>query len=225
MKKLHNDKNLFLKADFNDEEKLQLINIFYECYFNTNQDTDVFSEEFFYLVGNIKDGYIPIKLEHLVDFIPCILEKMPHLAKYFIILNSTLSYDVWVTDYSEDCYWVCYDTCRGTFGTEIIETEDMPIEFTIKEKPLAKNVFSERMYNLLNRAWDEYPEIWSLEEKDAKENEPEVLIEEIDKLEKTFPGISECISFSWDCPDDCIMNIFAATFTKFEFINGEKYDK
>jgi hypothetical protein len=49
-------------------EKIELIQKLYTSYFNTNLDTSSFSEEFYYVVGEIMSDKIPIKLEFLTDF-------------------------------------------------------------------------------------------------------------------------------------------------------------
>lgn len=49
-------------------EQADLIRAFYECYYNTDQDTVTFSSEFFYVVGYITSGLVPVKLRYLTDF-------------------------------------------------------------------------------------------------------------------------------------------------------------
>lgn len=51
-----------------DERKLDWIKRLYEGYYNTNQDVEVFSKEFFYAVGEILSGkqLKELKLESLI---------------------------------------------------------------------------------------------------------------------------------------------------------------
>lgn len=47
-------------------EMLRLIEEIRQGYYNTNQDTDLFAPEFFYIVGEIMNGNAPIELEFLL---------------------------------------------------------------------------------------------------------------------------------------------------------------
>lgn len=76
-------KNEVIYADLNSEEKEILIQLFYEMYFNTEQDVKEFGSEFFFLVGTILSGSIPLKLEYLVGFEEAILLELPRLEPYF----------------------------------------------------------------------------------------------------------------------------------------------
>lgn len=52
-----------------DSTKAQMIKFFYDKYFSTNQDAEEFSEEFYFVVGEISIGMVPIKLEYLTGFL------------------------------------------------------------------------------------------------------------------------------------------------------------
>ena len=56
------------KLDATSEQKLELIDGMYYIYYNTNQDSSVFAEEFFYLVGAIMDGTFPVDLEFISGY-------------------------------------------------------------------------------------------------------------------------------------------------------------
>lgn len=43
----------------------KLINLFYESYYNTDIDTDVFGKEFYYVIGFLTSGIVPLELEFL----------------------------------------------------------------------------------------------------------------------------------------------------------------
>ena len=60
----------FVKLNFalSAEDKLNLIMSFHENYYNTNQNVEVFAEEFFTVVEKISNGYVPVKLDYLTDF-------------------------------------------------------------------------------------------------------------------------------------------------------------
>ena len=52
-----------------DSTKAQMIKFFYDKYHDTDQDAATFSEEFYFVVGEISMGMIPIKLEFLTNFL------------------------------------------------------------------------------------------------------------------------------------------------------------
>lgn len=43
----------------------KLIVLFYESYYDTAIDTSTFSKEFYYVIGNLTNGIIPLELEFL----------------------------------------------------------------------------------------------------------------------------------------------------------------
>ena len=49
---------------------LEMMSHLYSCYYDTNQDTEVFAKEFYYLFGTIlhDKSEFPISLEFLVDY-------------------------------------------------------------------------------------------------------------------------------------------------------------
>lgn len=75
--------NEVIYADLNSEEKEILIQLFYEMYFNTEQDVKEFGSEFFFLVGTILSGSIPLKLEYLTDFEEAVILEIPRLEPLF----------------------------------------------------------------------------------------------------------------------------------------------
>lgn len=70
-------------AELTSEEKEILIDAFHGMYFNTGQDSEEFASEFFFLVGAILSGAIPLTLEKLSDFENAVLEEIPRLEKYY----------------------------------------------------------------------------------------------------------------------------------------------
>lgn len=70
-------------VDLTAEEKEILIQLFYDLYFNTGQDVEEFSGEFFFLVGAILGGSVPIQLEFLIEFEEPLIEAIPRLEKIF----------------------------------------------------------------------------------------------------------------------------------------------
>lgn len=70
-------KMVLLQVDINRQEQLLLIGHFYEWYFDTNQNTNVFAKEYYEVVGYILKGYIPVKLEYLDDYIDLLIETVP----------------------------------------------------------------------------------------------------------------------------------------------------
>lgn len=66
-----------------DEEKASLIEVFYNCYYDTNQDTKVFATEFYEVVGTILSGFTPTKLNHLAEFEEYVVEAIPRLKEIY----------------------------------------------------------------------------------------------------------------------------------------------
>ena len=84
------DDMVFLQAELSSKDKIAVINYFNECYYDTDQDTDVFAKEFFYVVDSAINGQIRLNPEYLTDFIPglCDLlegypEEQKELEDYF----------------------------------------------------------------------------------------------------------------------------------------------
>lgn len=75
--------NRTVYANLTSEEKEILIQLFYDFYFNTDQDPEEFGHEFFALVGTILSGSIPLELEHLVDFEEAMIDSVPRLETIF----------------------------------------------------------------------------------------------------------------------------------------------
>jgi hypothetical protein len=66
-----------------DSEKLQMIKLLADCYFNTDQDTEKFASEFFYVVHEILQGRAPIKLEFLTDFEDTLATAIPAYVEIY----------------------------------------------------------------------------------------------------------------------------------------------
>lgn len=60
-----------------DSTKAQMIKFFYDRYYNTNQDAINFAEEFYFVVGEISIGMVPIKLERLTGFLDDLTKEFP----------------------------------------------------------------------------------------------------------------------------------------------------
>lgn len=61
-------KTISIDAHITEHQKLSLINYFYNCYYDTDQNISVFAPEFYNLVQKILFKEIPIQLNHLIDF-------------------------------------------------------------------------------------------------------------------------------------------------------------
>lgn len=70
-------------ADLTNEEKVILLNAMFEMYYDTDQDADEFSKEYYYLSSEILKGRIPIKLNYLIDFENRVLDLIPRLNDYY----------------------------------------------------------------------------------------------------------------------------------------------
>lgn len=75
--------NRTVYANLTSEEKEILIQLFYDLYFNTDQDSEEFGHEFFSVVGTILSGSIPLELEYLVDFEESMIDSVPRLETLF----------------------------------------------------------------------------------------------------------------------------------------------
>lgn len=59
-------KVLIPKITIDDLQKFKLIALITESYYNTNNDTDTFASEYFYVVDMLLNkGYIPLELKYL----------------------------------------------------------------------------------------------------------------------------------------------------------------
>lgn len=61
-------KTIELDTTFKKEDKLRIIRHFYESYYGTDQDVEVFAVEFYDVVGKILNDEIPVKLNHLSEY-------------------------------------------------------------------------------------------------------------------------------------------------------------
>lgn len=50
------------------EQKLEIIDFFYDQYYNTNQDVEAFAQEFYFTTGNILLGRIPLDLKKINSY-------------------------------------------------------------------------------------------------------------------------------------------------------------
>lgn len=57
----------------------KLIELFYESYYNTDIDTDVFGKEFYYVTGFLTHGVVPLELEYLA--VDEILDEIEDILK------------------------------------------------------------------------------------------------------------------------------------------------
>lgn len=64
------------------EEKLSLIEAYHDSYYNTDQDTEIFAQEFFYVVGEIlNNNRVPYKIEFLSDYKEILMDRVPKFEK------------------------------------------------------------------------------------------------------------------------------------------------
>ena len=70
---------VLINHELTDPQKLELIDLFHDWYCNTNQDTEDFSKEFYYVVEDILHGCIPVKLIYLDDYQDLLVEACPYL--------------------------------------------------------------------------------------------------------------------------------------------------
>lgn len=64
------------------QDQIVLIEAFHECYFDTAVPVETFAPEFQRVVSSILSHYIPIELEHLIEFQPIILDRLDDERKY-----------------------------------------------------------------------------------------------------------------------------------------------
>lgn len=62
----HYEGKLFFEYEMSHTEKLNMIQLMHESYFNTSQDKSEFAEEFTTLIGAILNNSIPLKLQFLI---------------------------------------------------------------------------------------------------------------------------------------------------------------
>lgn len=102
-----------------NEEKIGIQQCFLDMYYNTDQDTSLYAEEYYYVTAEIMQGKLPIALKYLSkEFIDILVEKYPFLKEYY--KNYTVSNDPNPSPYIEcmDC-GVTY-TCENNID-DIIE--------------------------------------------------------------------------------------------------------
>ena len=73
-------KRVLIDAELSDEEKLLLIHGFHDWYCNTDQDLRTFAKEFYVVVQDIFNGYVPVKLEYLGDYTDLLINSIPRLT-------------------------------------------------------------------------------------------------------------------------------------------------
>lgn len=70
---------VLIDHELTEHEKLELITNFHEWYANTNQDSEEYGQEFFYVVEEILTDHIPVKLMYLVDYQDYLLKMYPSI--------------------------------------------------------------------------------------------------------------------------------------------------
>ena len=71
-------------ANLTQNQKLNMLQLFYDMYYNTNQEVAIYGDEYYYLTAEILLGRLPIKLQYLADtFIEIIIEKYPEFKPYY----------------------------------------------------------------------------------------------------------------------------------------------
>jgi hypothetical protein len=72
------DGMIVVKVPLDSEQKRKVIEHFYNCYDNTDQQAEVFGSEFFHIVGNVLSGYLPLQTRHLTkEFVGALMEIIP----------------------------------------------------------------------------------------------------------------------------------------------------
>jgi hypothetical protein len=79
------DKKFWEISDITYKEKCDLISFFYDCYYDTNQNTKDFAIEFYYLVNKILNGYIPLKLNNLIEYEEGLIDILSEHKKVIIV--------------------------------------------------------------------------------------------------------------------------------------------
>lgn len=69
-----------IKYEMTEVQKVELISNFHAWYYNTNQDVEEFSAEFYYVVSDILQDEVPIELEHLTEYTDILIKVLPDLA-------------------------------------------------------------------------------------------------------------------------------------------------
>jgi hypothetical protein len=72
-----------IKLPLSDDEVIEFIKFYHDCYFNTAQDVKDFAGEYFYVIGEIISGRIPIILSFLTDYKTELIEKFPQYKTEF----------------------------------------------------------------------------------------------------------------------------------------------
>ena len=63
------------------EEKIEMIEFYFDCYFNTDQDVEEFASEYYYLTKSIISGQIPCQLEFLTGYKELMANQFPGYAE------------------------------------------------------------------------------------------------------------------------------------------------
>jgi hypothetical protein len=70
---------LEVPTPFTDKDKLLLITSFHEWYYNTDQNDEVYAEEYYSVVDDIMHNQVPVKLLYLTDYIDLLIDLFPGL--------------------------------------------------------------------------------------------------------------------------------------------------
>lgn len=70
------------------EEKVEMIEFYFDCYSNTDQDVEEFAPEFFCLTQSIISGQLPCRLRHLSEYKGLLVNQFP---KYDEAITSALN--------------------------------------------------------------------------------------------------------------------------------------
>ncbi len=69
------------------EEKVEMIEFYFNCYFNTDQDVEEFASEYFYLANSIISGQLPCRLRYLSGYKELLVNQFP---KYDMEITTAL---------------------------------------------------------------------------------------------------------------------------------------
>ena len=61
------------------EQKYEIIDFFYDQYYNTNQDVETFAQEFYFLTGHILLNRIPLELKKIKHYEYGLRKILPRL--------------------------------------------------------------------------------------------------------------------------------------------------
>lgn len=65
-----------IPLELSSEEKVDIINALYDAYYSTDQNTEDFAVEFYYVTNKVLSGKVPVKLNELVDFEESIIDAL-----------------------------------------------------------------------------------------------------------------------------------------------------